>query len=270
LKLRSVAFAADMVVIVLLLAGCASKSFDAASGRPVTISTSFKQLGIGANITRIVLDITGSGFSPMSQELSIANGLVRADVDVPFGTARIFELTAFGGETVLYQGADTVDVSTSSVTEVSIYMRPQVPMIKINPLYGARSMEVQNGEFSVEVFNVDSLFGIAFRLEVDSTVIQFTGAEAGGFLGGADSTLFFAQMYPHYLPVGYTLRGNQQPMGLSGSGKIARVTYTAKKAGTSPVTINPSYVKLIDWQGRTLPRQGQIYIESGEVEILAQ
>lgn len=152
------------------------------------------------------------------------------------------------------------------MTEVSVYMRPQVPMIKITPIYNSISSFGQEGTLSVEVYNIDSLFGISLRLEVDSSIMAFLGAEAGDFLGIAENTLFFVQPYPHYLPIGYTMRGNNgQPMGVTGSGLITKVNYIAKKVGKTPVTINPAYLRLIDWQNDTLP---QPYIENGEVEIL--
>jgi hypothetical protein len=254
---------------VLVISGCASKPTTPDNSQNVSIGASFKQLGIGSNISRVSLEISGSGFTTMTQDLEITNGFVRAEVEVPFGTNRVFALTAYAGQTVLYYGADTADVSASAVTEVSVYMRPQVPMIRITPIYSSISGIDQEGALSVEVYNIDSLFGISLRLEVDSSIIQFQSAEAGTFLGTIENTLFFAQIYPHYLPIGYTMRGNDyQPQGVSGAGLIATVHYISKKIGTSSVTINPTYLRLIDWQGNALPRQGQIYIENGEVEIL--
>jgi len=253
----------------LMIGGCASTPTNPDNSQNVSIAASFKQLGIGSNVSRVVLEVSGSGFTTMTQDLDIANGLVRAEVDVPFGRNRVFTLTAYAGQTALYYGADTADVSASAVTEVSIYMRPQVPMIKITPIYSSISGIDQDGTLSVEVYNVDSLFGISLRLEVDSSIIEFLSAEAGDFLGTAENTLFFVQPYPHYLPIGYTMRGNNgQPMGVTGSGLITTVDYISKKVGKTPVTINPAYLRLIDWQGNALPRQGQIYIENGEVEIL--
>jgi hypothetical protein len=253
----------------LMIGGCASTPTDPDNSQNVSIGSSFKQLGIGSNISRVVLEVSGSGFPTRTQDLAISNGFVRAEIEVPFGTNRVFALTAYAGQTALYYGADTADVSASAVTEVSVYMRPQVPMIKITPLYGSISGLGREGTLSVEAYNIDSLFGISLRLEVDSSIIAFLGAEAGGFLGTPENTLFFVQTYPNSLPIGYTMRGNNsQPMGVTGSGLITTVNYVAKKAGKTPVTINPVYLRLIDWQGNVLPRQGQIYIENGEVEIL--
>ena len=253
---------------ILVIGGCASTPTNPDNSQNVSIAASFKQLGIGSNVSRVVLEVSGSGFPTTTQDLAISNGLVRAEVDVPFGRNRVFALTAYAGQTALYYGADTADVSASAVTEVSIYMRPQVPMIKITPIYSSISSIGQEGTLSVEVYNVDSLFGISLRLEADSSIIEFLGADAGGFLGTAENTLFFVQLYPHYLPVSYVMQGDQQPKGVTGSGLIATVRYVAKKVGKTPVTINPVYLRLIDWQGNALPRQGQIYIENGEVEIL--
>jgi hypothetical protein len=215
-----------------------------------------------------MLEISGSGFTTMTQDMEINNGLARAEVEVPFGTSRVFALTAYAGQTVLYYGADTADVSASAVTEVSVYMRPQVPMIKITPIYSSVSNIGGEGTLTVEVYNIDSLFGISLRLEADSTIMAFQSAESGDFLIPRDSTLFSAWVFPHYVGLGYTLEGDRQPKGITGSGLIATVKFVTKKVGTTSVTIDPAFLRLIDWQGNAIPRQGQIYIESGEVEIL--
>jgi hypothetical protein len=253
---------------ILVIGGCASTPTTSDSSQNVSIAASFKQLGIGSNVSRVLLEISGSGFTTITQDLDITNGLVRAEVEVPFGTNRVFALTAYAGETALYYGADTADVSASAVTEVSVYMRPQVPMIKITPIYGSISEIGREGTLSIEVYNVDSIFGISLRLEADSSIIEFSSAEVGDFLVPSDSTLFSAWVFPQYVAIGYTLEGDRQPKGITGSGLIATVRYVAKKVGTSSVTFNPAYLRFIDWQGNALPRQGQIYIENGEVEIL--
>ena len=253
---------------ILLIGGCASTPTDPDNLQNVSIGASFKQLGIGSNISRVLLEISGSGFTTIAQDLEITNGLVKADVEVPFGTGRVFALTAYAGQTALYYGADTADVSASAITEVFVYMQPQVTMIKITPMYDSISNIGIEGTLRVEVYNVDSLFGLSLRLEVDSSIIEFLhdSAEAGDFLVPRDNTLFNAWVFPHYVALGYTMRGNNgQPMGVTGSGLIATVKYVAKKVGKTPVTINPAFLRLIDWQGNALP---QIYIENGEVEVL--
>jgi hypothetical protein len=256
---------------ILLIGGCASTPADPDNSRSVSIGASFKQLGIGSNISRVLLEISGSGFTTITQDLDITNGIVRAEVEVPFGMNRVFALTAYAGQTALYYG-DTADVSVSAsaITEVSIYMHPQVPMIKITPMYSSISSIGIEGTLRVEVYNVDSLFGLSLRLEVDSSIIEFLheeymSVEAGDFLGTAENTLFFPHAYPHYLSISYVMQGDRQPKGVTGSGLIATVKYVAKKVGKTPVTINPAYLRLIDWQGNALP---QIYIENGEVEVL--
>ena len=254
-----------LCLAILMIGGCASTPTNPDNLQNVSFGASFKQLGIGSNVSRVVLEVSGNGFPTTTQDLAISNGIVRAEVDVPFGTNRVFALTAYAGQTALYYGADTADVSASAVTEVSVYMRPQVPMIKITPIYNSISSIGQEGTLSVEVYNIDSLFGISLRLEADSSIMEFLSANAGGFLGTTINTLFFGQPYQHYLPVSYVMQGDRQPKGVTGSGLITKVNYIAKKVGKTPVTINPAYLRLIDWQNDTLP---QPYIENGEVEIL--
>jgi hypothetical protein len=258
-----------VILIVASIAGCGSRTTDPGNSQLVEFSTSLKQLGMSGNITRVLLEVSGSGFSTISTDLSITQGVVHAEVEVPYGTGRIFALTAYAGTTALYHGTDTADVSTGSVTEVSIYMRPQVPMIRITPTYTKVVGVGQESTLQVEVFNVDSLFGLSFRLETDTSVIRFDGADAGTFLGGPETTLFFAFPYRNYLAAAYTMRGlDGQPDGMTGSGLVATVRFYAKVVGTAPVTFVPANLLLIDRHGQELPREGQVYMESGEVEIV--
>lgn len=253
---------------LVFLGGCASRSVDLGNSQQVSFSASLKQLGVGTNITRVVLEVSGSDFSSITRELSVVQGVVHAEVEVPYGTGRVFALSAFAGATLLYFGADTTDVSTGDVTEVSIYMRPQVPMIKITPTYANIVGIGLEGSLRVEVFNIDSLFGVAFRLEADSSIIKFTAADAGTFLGSAETTLFFSLAYTHYLAAAYTMRGlDGQPDGVSGSGLVATAHFLTKALGKTQVTFAPSTLLLIDRHGNALPREGQIHMESGEVEV---
>ena len=258
-----------LVLVGLLLGGCAGTSTEPTGEQSVAIRTSLKQLGIGSSISRVVLEASGNGLSK-TWELSLKDGIVHAEVEVPFGTDRVFELSAYSGAVLLYYGADTTDVSAGAVTEVLIYMRPQVPMIKVSPLYSSKNGPGVQGTLRVEVYNIDSLFGIAVRLEADSSIIHFERVVVGDFLGTEATTLFGQWLFPHYVAMGYTMQGNREPMGVSGSGLIATVTYSARSAGKTAITIDPQYLELTDWQGQTLPRSEiGLYIENGEVEILA-
>jgi hypothetical protein len=257
-----------VIVVAATFTGCGSRTTDPGDSQLVEFATSLKQLGMSGNITRVLLEVSGSGFSTISTDLSITQGVVHAEVEVPYGTGRIFALTAYAGTTVLYFGADTADVSAGAITEVSIYMRPQVPMLRVTPTHTSITSIGQEGTLVIEAFNIDSLFGVALRLETDTSVIKFIGADAGTMLGGIETTLFFAQTHPHYVALGYTMRGSSQPMGVTGSGIVATVHFVAKAVGNAPVTFLPANVSLIDWQGHDLPRQGQVYLESGEVEIV--
>ena len=255
-------------LLVAVIYGCSDRATSPGQRKPMEIAVSLKEFGMSSNVTRITLKVTGAGFDSIMLDTGIVNGLARFDIEVPFGRARVFELSAFSeAQILLYHGVDTVDVSAGSITEVPIYMSPQVPMIKISPMYQNIGFAQPSSFFSIEVYNVDSLFGLSLRVEIDSTVIHLDSAFAGGYLGNAENVLFFSQLFSDYIPIGYTMRGNQQPQGVSGSGEIGRVYYTAKSSGTTALTINPGTLKLIDWQGNPLPRQRQLYIENGAVEV---
>jgi hypothetical protein len=259
---------------MMALVGCSSNPVGSKQEKQVAVSASLKELGMGQSVTRVVLTVTSADFPAITSELAIVNGLVYAELEIPFGPARVFDLSAFNTDSVrLYHGVDTSDVSAGPITEVSIYMLPQVTMLKISPLYKLIGTPGRSGFFDIEIYNIDSLFGVALRVEIDSSILRFDSCKAGGFLGTPATTIFFYRLIPdrpdNLLPLAYSIRGNQQAQGVTGSGRIARVFYTARKAGKSALTIDASKAVLSDWRLEPLPRQGQLYIENGEVEVNA-
>lgn len=233
---------------------------------------------MGTSVRSVVLSVSGEGFSKITKELSIIGGLIQVEMEVPYGRSREFALSAFNADSILlYYGAVTTDVNATSLTEVSIYMspNPRVTMLKISPLYKSVGALEQVDSFDIELFNLpetDSLFGIAMRIEIDSTIISFNSCKAGGFLGTQAEAFLYPRLFPDYLAFGYSILGNQQPQGVTGSGKIARVYYTAKRAGSTTLRISRTNLTLTDWEMDSLPNihPSDVVLENGEVVVHAQ
>lgn len=250
----------------LLVAGCSGNLPSSASTREVVVSALAKDLGVGSNVTGIVLAVTAADMETITQSAEMVNGEATIELEVPIGEDRVFTMTAFDAEEVaLYSGSRTADVLGGQITEIIIDLEPQVPMIKVTPIYHAMT-DADSATFQVRIHNVDSLFGASFRLEFDSTMMSVAAFEAGDLFAGRDP-IFFAVERENYLAVGYTLKGNQQPQGVSADATLLQVTFTAVGSGLAHLNIDPSTLQLVNWRGDLLPLDGVLYIEDGEVQI---
>jgi len=105
---------------------------------------------------------------------------------------------------------------------------------------------------SVSVKEIEDLYGTAFTLTWDPTLMLYLDSSEGGFLRNSGmQTSFIAsleQNYPGRLVVGYTILGQSQ--GVTGSGLVCNVTFKALRQGESSLRfINPSG---IDSSGDTI------------------
>lgn len=256
----------SLIAMLALVAGCSSNSPNSGGSKEVVISSLLKEAGLGANITEILLVISGDGFETITHELDIIDGVATITTDVPIGEDRLFEMTAFNNAGVpLYKGSAIADVFAGDVTEIDIKMEPLVPMIRVSPMFSEVGIE-ENKSISVFVHNIDSLFGASFRLEYDTALVEVVSIVAGNVFTGKDA-LFFTQTRPGYVAVAYSIKGNQSAQGVSVDGTIAVITIAGKAAGTSPLQIPQETLSLIDWQGNSLPREGILFIEEGEIRI---
>lgn len=257
----------SLIAMLALVAGCSSNSPNSGGSKEVVISSLLKEAGLGENITEILLVISGDGFETITHELDIIDGVATITTDVPIGEDRLFEMTAFNNAGVpLYKGSAIADVFAGDVTEIDIKMEPLVPMIRVSPMFSEVTIE-ENKSISVFVHNVDSLFGASFRLEYDTALVEVVSIVAGNVFNGKDA-LFFTQTRPGYVAVAYSIKGNQSAQGVDVvNGTIAVITIAGKAAGTSPLQIPQETLSLIDWQGNSLPREGILFIEEGEIRI---
>src|SRR3989344_2911254 len=91
---------------------------------------------------------------------------------------------------------------------------------------------------TVQVGSVTDLFGAAFDLMFNPTVLSFASAQKGIFLEqGAETSLLTAVNPPGDLIVGYSrLAVDGVPTGVNGSGNLMTLTVNALVAGTSGLT----------------------------------
>jgi hypothetical protein len=128
----------------------------------------------------------------------------------------------------------------------------------------------------VDVHNVDSLFGAAFRILYDTLVLGFSHAEEGDFVRGNPPATTWAGVIkdtPGHIPY-FVSRVRQSEFavpGVSGSGRLATFFFTKRGAGSTAVTIDAEKVppSLTRPGPRDLPvnRFTSLVLESATVEV---
>ncbi len=194
--------------------------------------------GLEQLVEEVVLRIFASDLDTMMFRLPVIEGRVSRTVDVSPGRDRIFEMSAYDADgRLLYLGADTVSIDNGLDQAIEIVLRPVILLMRMSPRY----QEVEVGtscEIGIYIFNVDSLFGAAFRLLYDETRIQVDGWTVGGFLGTGDDIIFKGFLESGFLGISYTrARGDIYSSGVSGSGLLATVYLTPLVSGESEIEL---------------------------------
>jgi hypothetical protein len=187
------------------------------------------------------LRVYASDLDTIEKFLEVKRGVVSASLDIPAGTDRIFEMRAYDSYDplgrLLYAGADTVTIGQEIGQEVTIVLRPQILLMCLSPRY--QELQVgASGEVDVWIFEVDSLFGAAFRLVYDESNIRIDRSMAGDFLG--DDITFVAGIDDEEnLYVISMVRHGQDGVGtgVSGDGWLATVYFTALVPGKAEIAL---------------------------------
>jgi len=86
---------------------------------------------------------------------------------------------------------------------------------------------------SVKAVSVTNLYQAAFRVNFDSTKYTPTSVTPGNFLGSSQEILFLGLTNQNgFVPVGITRKGDAP--GVSGSGELARISFSRKSTSRSP------------------------------------
>ena len=114
-----------------------------------------------------VLTVTGTGITtPLTTNLVYHEGFLIGNINVPAGPGRLFVIRAYDSEGLLiYSGRSVADVVGGEELELDIEMVPDVPMIKLSPIY----IETLQGDLlamKISVFNLPDIGRI--RMEVSN------------------------------------------------------------------------------------------------------
>jgi len=238
---------------------------------PVDLSIRFKTTALTTLIDNAVLRIVYLGTADtLYENLTVAHAAIMDTLELRPGDGVQLYLTArSGGETVLYEGYDTINVVAGSQVVAEIDMWPVASILRPAPLYQEISLSgEQEAAVGVDLYRVTDLFGAAFRLEYDTTKVRVIRVEPGSFLG--TDVIFFSYPQSGYVAVSVSRResATHEVGGVSGSGRLATIVFSGVGTGVSPLRFNRERVSLTTPAGQAIAEMSQMFFESGEISVL--
>ncbi|MCK4371521.1 MAG: hypothetical protein KAW61_00175, partial [candidate division Zixibacteria bacterium] len=125
-------------------------------------------------------------------ELTLNGEVAEGTIDsLPAGEALLFIARAFqsGTDIVIYEGRTVTELVAREINEVEIQMSPVVPLMKFTPCQ-VEITDTYPFYVDTKVFNIDSLYGISFRVTLDTSFVAIDSIQPAAGLAG-DEIIFF-------------------------------------------------------------------------------
>jgi hypothetical protein len=267
--------AVTVIVAVLCLAGCTDNAVGPNDTARLKMGFDLTSNELASAVEVVTLTLTYPD-TVIVDTLNLVDGEINDTITVPAAPSVNFTLRAFtAGGTLLYQGGTTEAVVAGEVVEVNIQLTPvaSILMLRVGPIYqGAASGTTAPAEVFVDIHNVQSLFGAAFRLVYDTTVLRFNSAVRGDFIRGDPVVPTLEGVIKDTLDyVAYAATrirdGGTLPPSVSGSGRIATFRFDRVAVGSTSITILPETVSLERADGQPVSNISGLILESATVEV---
>lgn len=262
------------LIVISIMAGCSERIVNADQGNTLKIRINAKSASLGTIVLldRFIMTVTGPGIErPVVVELELDDDaeFLTGKASVPAGHDRRFVVRAFNEAGIeIYRGEAVSDVKPDDVTEIIIYFYPQVPMLRLSPLY----MDVpQNYRFALDVkaYNIpdlntiDILINFSNFLMRPDTVIKDTGLSSDVVLTMLDVTA----------DNDYAFRvSNRNQTGIIAADRdhatLATIIFTTYSSDSgveiTSLSIEPTYI--MNTAGDSIPT-ADIYTDGSTIEL---
>ncbi len=266
-----------LTTLTLMLAGCGDSPTGTGGPVALKLNVDLETPTLASQIEVVTLTIRYGSLPPVGPDtLNFSNGVINDTVSVVPGDTVTFILRALNSVgLVLYEGRDGPrQVQPGSTLSLNILMRPAVLMLRAGPLFQEIELPGQGlVEVTVDVYNVDSLFGASFRVHYDPTVLEFVGITEGAFLKGAGIQTLAILLKDSADFVAYSVtRLRQSSFAVPGvnttttPGRLATLRFNKLRAGESEITFEPT-AELVDPSGRLVRNHASLVLESATVRI---
>ncbi len=268
-------------VACLLIGGCGDSPNAGGSSVALKLNIELETPSLASQIEVVTLTIRYGSLPAIGPDtLNYADGVIDDTVSVEPGDTVTFILRALNGSgLVLYEGRDGPRlVQPGSTLSLNILLRPAVLMLRAGPLFQEVELPGQAlVEVTIDVYNVDSLFGASFRAHYDTSVLEFVSVTEGTFLKSPNAqnpipTLaILLKDSANFIAYSVT-RLRQSSVAIPGvstdttPGRLATLRFNKMRAGTSEITFEPT-AQLVDPNGRLVRNHGNLALESATVRI---
>ncbi len=274
---QKILWALLMVVFTIGIAGCSSHSTNPHPNALVKLGFELESNDLATLVNYVTLSVVLESTTIQEDTLELVDGTVTDSVTlVPDQTITII-LRAFSASNVLlYIGDTTFVVPAEETFPVNILLSPpdDLLMLRAGPLFQTASPDGDTVEVFVDVHNVSSLFGAAFRLTYDPEALNFVDAREGSFVSGNGAVQTLAgiidQTTTGILPYFVTrVRNNDgsTPAGASGSGRLVTFRFTPILEGPTDFSIGAETVKMTQPNGANVPLFNNLVLESATVDV---
>lgn len=269
---------AALAVLTLSWNSCANSPSTTGPG-PVTglkMTIALETPVMASLIDRVTLTLRYDTTTVAPITLHYADGIVHDTVAVNPGEAVTFILRALdaGGRTLYQDRQGPMAISGGTQLLLHFLLRPVVLMLRAGPLIQDVSLATDGlVQVFVDVYNVDSLYGAAFRLHYDPTVLEFSSVQDGDFLTGPGVEIIALSIRDSADFVTYSVarkrKDDNQPRGVHGNGRLATFYFGKKRAGSSAMTLDPATAQLLGRRGNLYPIYPDVVLESATVHVTA-
>ncbi|HUV31439.1 MAG TPA: hypothetical protein VMY05_10170 [Acidobacteriota bacterium] len=192
---RLLARAAGVTVLLTMLYGCSDSFIGREPTEAVrlafTVDDASPALEAALGLFEVTVTDPRTGEILAKAPLTLTGRFLEGTIDsLPAGRLLKFRVAAIDNRIGLtvYAGTAEAVLSSGSINTITIRLRAQVPLLKFTPRY---VLLEDSPSFAVDVkaFEVDSLYGISFRVTWDGNLLFLDSAVQGDT--SADDTLLF-------------------------------------------------------------------------------
>jgi hypothetical protein len=270
----------SVVLLCLVIGGCGDSPNGGGGAVALKLNIALETPSLASQIAVVTLTIRYGTVPVGPDTLNYADGVVSDTVSVVPGDSITFILRAISAnDVVLYEGREGPrTVQPGSTLPLSILLRPAVLMLRAAPLIQEIEFPGQQLiEVFVDVYNVDSLFGAAFRAHYDTTILEFDSAIEGNFLKGSGSSsaptlALVVKDSAEFVAYSVTRlrQSSVQDRGVgtdTAPGRLATLRFKKKRVGTSAITFEPT-AQLVNPNGILVRNHDSLVLESATVRII--
>ena len=206
-KLTQIVVLAAALVLVI---GCESK-ITAPPHSGTSLSLKFDIADASPKLIAAIDQFRVTVFDPAVPETVVVsqltfdpNGFIVGQIDsLPAEINLVFTAEALDmqASTVIFRGSANATLVADVVNDVLIELSPVVPLMKLTPrFHNILSADTATQIFDVKIFNVDSLYGVSFRVRYDQTYLIAVSATLDSNYNPSEVIFFESDQFDTFGP----------------------------------------------------------------------